>query len=320
MSIDTKLVKGFIDVGFKNSTLADSAAVVKMVVEDKVIPITRTRFSGDENLFISFDSLPTTMGREELIEGLGKGLAEYGEIIQLEMQKYDLLPNLAMSKAIAMIKPKPEVAKDLKIIPRRAFLYDNEVPTSEFRIHPEAAPPICSSCQSAGHRIRDCPSLIEGLDRSEETEMDHEDDIDFDSACTAYPWGETANYIIVKPVTQKEKQEAKKALREAEATSSTSQEETSTQREHTSTSQTSISIDTSNVGNSSTTFQDTMDTAENEVETQEDPTPPFQNSVRTTLSTNIDDLPRKSGRKKVRKSSTTSASATTTTGGSGKQA
>lgn len=212
VSIDTKLVKGFIDVGFKTADDANAAATANMTVNDKVIPITRTRYSGDQNLFISFDSLPTTMGRKELLQELREGLGNYGEVIQLEMQRYDLLPNLAMSKAIAMIKPNKNVAKDLTIIPRLAFLYDKGVPTADFRIHPEAAPPICSNCKAAGHRVRDCPDLIEGLEREDDDDMD--DDLDLSSAQAPCPWGDDKNYKVVDPVTRKERQIAKRNRKE----------------------------------------------------------------------------------------------------------
>ena len=215
VSTEPKWYKGFIDIGFKSADEADKAALAIIQVQGQPLDITRTRHNEDENLYISFSKLPTDMSRNELTARLKVGLASYGKILKFEMEEDAFMPHLAMSRAIAIIAPKPDVRDNISIIPRNAFFYVGEEGdiSREFKITPEDAPKICNFCDCVGHVAAACPQTVEGLDlllnEVEDVNMG-EGDI---STALSYPWGEFSDYVVVDPVTQQQKKEAKKALK-----------------------------------------------------------------------------------------------------------
>lgn len=225
VSIDTKFLKGFIDLGFQTKDEADDAALVQLIIKNQKIPVIRTRYSGDQNIFITIDQIPTNYPRKWIIQQLESGLSGYGEVLQFEMQTDDVLPNLAMSKAIAIIAPNEEVRKDKDLIPRRAHLIDSEDKCTEtFRIYPEDATPVCSHCDSVGHRIKSCPFTVEGLQRQlEDTTEDISDkdnpengeefDEKVEGGSFSYEWGHLSSYLIIDGVTNRERKQAKEFLK-----------------------------------------------------------------------------------------------------------
>ena len=95
------------------------------------------------------------------------------------MESDDILSHLTMPRAIAVIKPNEEVLADLTLIPRSAYLYNEQTGqvTEGFRISPETAPPICGSCNCIGHRANSCLKTVEGIQYlMEENEDDMGDD------------------------------------------------------------------------------------------------------------------------------------------------
>lgn len=217
VSIDPKYLKGTIDVGFKTKDDADEAStndfIVKLGGIDQHIATTRTRYHADEHTFIAFEGLPMDVEREEIQLALEEGLASYGEIIQLEYQECHLVKGMAMPKAIALIKSKPEVTKNISLIPRYAFFKIGNEATSTFKVFPEAAPPICQKCERVGHRATACPTTVEGLLRCEE-DFSMDDDIE-NIATSAFMWGAHTTIKVIDPVTQKERKLAAEALKKA---------------------------------------------------------------------------------------------------------
>ena len=101
-----KWENGFVDIGFQSAVEADKAALTIINLQpNRTLPITRTRLRKDENLYISFTKLPTTIPRQELIARFRNGLTKYGRIVEFEMEQDDLMPQCAMAKAIAIICP-----------------------------------------------------------------------------------------------------------------------------------------------------------------------------------------------------------------------
>jgi hypothetical protein len=129
------------------------------------------------------------------------------------MEEDECMPHLAMSRAIAIITPNPEVSDNISIIPRVAYLYDSNGNVSrEFKVNPEDAPTICNHCDCVGHVAAACPKTVEGLDllmNSDDEVSMGEGDI---STALSYPWGEYSDYVVVEPVTQNQKKAAKKAI------------------------------------------------------------------------------------------------------------
>lgn len=219
--IDPKYLRGIIDLGFQCKEDADEAAKIPLMIKSSGVPTrvatTRTRYSGDSELFITFEDLPTSEKKENIVQGIQEGLKEYGEIVQLEFQT-PYKTKLACRKAIALIRPSPEVSEDMTLIPRRAFLQLSNPDGSgrasrTFKIYPERAPPICTVCSNLGHRAEACPTTVEGLDRASDDTME---DMEDDSALATYRWGETTAYKIVEPVSNQERREANIALKKAE--------------------------------------------------------------------------------------------------------
>lgn len=216
VSTEPKWYKGFIDIGFKSDEDADKAALAIIQIQGNTLDITRTRYKDDENLYISLANLPNNMDRNELIARLKVGLCNYGKVLKFEMEEDELLPHLAMTRAIAIIAPNKDVSEDLTLIPRQTFIYDNnKVPSRFFKVTPEDAPKICSHCECIGHIAIACPKTVAGLNllmSSEDEEMDTGDQIS--STAMPYPWGEYAEYVLVDPVSKEQKKEAKKALKQ----------------------------------------------------------------------------------------------------------
>ena len=211
-----KWENGFVDIGFQSAVEADKAALTIINLQpNRTLPITRTRFREDENLYISFTKLPTTIPRQELIARLRNGLIKYGRIVEFEMEQDDLMPQCAMAKAIAIICPRDEIRQDKTLIPREAFFFMGAEKNSDasrvFNIKPEDSAPICAHCNALGHMQAACPKTVEGMRL-----LMSEDEMDTDWSATndlAYEWGTEACYEIVEPVTAFEKKEAKRALK-----------------------------------------------------------------------------------------------------------
>ena len=213
--IEKKYYQGFFDLTFHDATDAEEAASIPLMVQGKRIPTSRCRWNQDKTMYITLTKIPTTLTREDTIQQLTKSLETYGEVINFEMESDDILTHLTMPRAIAIIKPNEDVLADLTLIPRAAYLYDKqcEKVTEGFRISPETAPPICSSCNCIGHRANSCPKTVEGIQYLMDTQDEEmEDDPRMYTNEHEYPWGETANYKVVEPVTPHARRAAKKAI------------------------------------------------------------------------------------------------------------
>ncbi|KAI0225446.1 hypothetical protein L0F63_001138, partial [Massospora cicadina] len=115
---------GWINIGFEIADEADATAKVCVEIAlpkgKKIVCTAHTRWNKEKTLFISFNSLPTNLPYKVIEEELHKGLVAYGEIQQLKIQRFHLMPNLCTGKAIAVINTFPEVEEDLSRIPHTA--------------------------------------------------------------------------------------------------------------------------------------------------------------------------------------------------------
>lgn len=112
-----KWENGFVDIGFQSAVETDKAALAIINLQpNRTLPITHNRFKEDRKLYNSFTKLPTTILRQELIAKLRNGLTKYGRIVDFEMEQDDLMPQCAMSKAIAIICPRDDIRQDKKLI------------------------------------------------------------------------------------------------------------------------------------------------------------------------------------------------------------
>lgn len=210
-----KWQSGFVDIGFRSAVEADQAALTIITIQpNNTLQITRTRFREDENLYISFSKLPTTIPRAELMARLRQGLNNYGRIINFEMEQDELLPNCAMSKAIAIIAPNKTVREDPTVIPREAFFFLGEkqtIASRTFHVKPEDSAPICKECNAIGHMQFECPRTVAGIQllMKEDSMEDQYDNAEI----VPSEWGTEASINVVEPVTTATKKEAKKALK-----------------------------------------------------------------------------------------------------------
>ena len=90
MSLHQSSLKEFFDLGFATKDYADQASLKKLVVDvadskgkvtTHTLATTRTRYNQDKTLFVSFESLPLDMPREEVKAQLQSCLAQYGEVV-----------------------------------------------------------------------------------------------------------------------------------------------------------------------------------------------------------------------------------------------
>ena len=85
--------------------------------------------------------------------------------------------------------------------------------SKEFKISPENAPKIYNHCDSVGHVAATCPQTVDGLElliNVEKNERIVERDT---TTALSYPWGMYSDYVVVDPVTKKQKKKAKKPLK-----------------------------------------------------------------------------------------------------------
>ena len=218
--MDPKYTKGTINLGFACKEDADEAAkavfTIKSSGTDQHVATTQTRYSSDDCVFITLEGLPTTEWRKDIERELLSGLNQYGEVVQFEYQRNHMVPDAATPKAIALIRPNKEIAENISLIPRRAFLSINNNATDVFRVYPESAEPICPVCECLGHRASTCPTTVEGLIHTDSDNCNMEEDIlTEETALLPYIWGTVTTCKIVEPVTHKERKNAARALKQA---------------------------------------------------------------------------------------------------------
>ncbi|KAI0244642.1 hypothetical protein L0F63_005322 [Massospora cicadina] len=207
---------------FKNKEAADKAAAVRIVINlpegQWVIKTKRTRWTKSNQIFLTFDFLPTTVKRAILEQYLKAGLTIYGEIQSFEMQHFTLMPHLCTGKAIAVLTPTEEIVKDLTQIPHSTLINIEGHTTHLFRVTMDSAPPICTHCDAFSHKALACPTK-EGITFQEHPlvamtngEAHYEPTT---STKEAFPWGAQGCYLQVKPVSPQEQKKAKQACRAA---------------------------------------------------------------------------------------------------------
>ena len=85
---ENKLPKGYVDLAFATTEIADAAANrILKVNGSRVVPTVRTRYFDDQNLFIGFTNLPDELPRDVVKNFLFEGLQCYGEIKEFELQR-----------------------------------------------------------------------------------------------------------------------------------------------------------------------------------------------------------------------------------------
>ena len=127
------------------------------------------------------------MGRNKLIARLRRGLCKYGDILKFKIEQDEIVPNCAMTRAIAIISPNDAVLDNLSVIPRVAFIYDsNDTPSREFKVTPENALKTCNHSQAVGHIAIAYPSTVDKITLlMADMDVIEEDDLD---TTTALPY------------------------------------------------------------------------------------------------------------------------------------
>ena len=67
--------------------------------------------------------MPCTLQCSDLLVLLDNGLCQYGQVIELQLNKDPLFPESSNSRGYAIIEPLPGVAEDINLIPCVATLY-----------------------------------------------------------------------------------------------------------------------------------------------------------------------------------------------------
>ena len=185
------------------------------------------------------------------MDNISNGLCQYGQVIELELNRDPLFPDSSNSQGFAIIEPLPNVAENINFIPRVAHFVREGLASPSFRIITEKAPSACDLCKHIGHEMNACPEQllkllkkqsedttdqgidyfyndygstmgdeVDGdkfLDASETASQVPEDSSvevsqEFTNTTESYEWGEFASYRVVKPTTKEERKEAHKKV------------------------------------------------------------------------------------------------------------
>ena len=230
----SRLDKGYFEFAFKTAIEADAAAKFALQIGERFVPTIRTHYARDTNVLIRFEELPCTLHRSDLLVLLDNGLCQYGQVIELQLNKDPLFPESSNSRGYAIIEPLPGVAEDINLIPCVAHFVLKGLQSPPFCVIPEKAPTVCTSCKNLGHNNNACPEdLLKLLKKKSEdgTESEPEIDDSYDDHGSAmgsvvdsdefletfeettdttesYEWGETASYKLVKPTTKEQRRQA----------------------------------------------------------------------------------------------------------------
>lgn len=228
-ALEGKPTSGFFDLGFKSAAMALEATKRNFTVAYKKLnhqtrPVSTTmttvrviteptRYYDDNNLFVVFEGLPTTVPRNELCGMLEAGCKEYGDLINFQMEKHTLSPHLTSTRAVALIRPSPAVAKDVTLIPRRAIVFpEDKTEARIFRVRADKSPPICTICSNIGHKVEHCPSNWNTVDTP--TPEDMSDGENF-NALTPHVWGDHAELEKIAPMTKAQRKAARNKAKAA---------------------------------------------------------------------------------------------------------
>ena len=177
----SRLDKGYFELAFKTAAEANDAAKFALQIRDRFVPTIRTRYAKDTNILIRFEDLPCTLHRKDLLDNISNGLCQYGQVIELELNKDPLFPDSSNSRGFAIIEPLPNVAENINFIPRVAHFVREGLASPSFRIITEKAPSACDLCKNIGHEMNACPEqLLKLLKKQSEDTTDQGIDYFYD--------------------------------------------------------------------------------------------------------------------------------------------